>query len=107
LQQAAISNFGFSAKQTMMAAQNLYEEGYITYMRTDSMNLSLESLDEARKVIEKQFGKKYSLASPRYYKTKSKSAQEAHEAIRPTDLEKNPDELMPILEPRINTTYID
>lgn len=99
LQQAAISNLGFSAKQTMMTAQRLYEEGYITYMRTDSMNLSLESLMSAKKVIEKNFGKKYSLESPRYYKTKSKSAQEAHEAIRPTDLEKNPDELMPILEP--------
>jgi DNA topoisomerase-1 len=98
LQQAAISNFGFSAKQTMIAAQRLYEEGYITYMRTDSLNLSLESLMSARKVIEKEFGKKYSLSSPRYYKTKSKSAQEAHEAIRPTDLAKNPNTLMPILE---------
>ena len=99
LQQAAISNLGLSAKQTMMTAQRLYEEGYITYMRTDSMNLSLESLMSAKKVIDKKFGKEYSLESPRYYKTKSKSAQEAHEAIRPTDLEKLPDELMPILEP--------
>ena len=105
LQQAAISNFGFSAKQTMMVAQKLYEEGYITYMRTDSMNLSLESLMSAQKVIEKQFGKKYSLASPRYYKTKSKSAQEAHEAIRPTNMEKLPDELMPILEPNQYKLY--
>ena len=98
LQQAAISSFGFSAKQTMMTAQKLYEEGYITYMRTDSMNLSLESLMAARKIIEKEFGKNYSLESPRYFKTKSKSAQEAHEAIRPTDPGKTPDELMPILE---------
>ena len=98
LQQAAISSFGFSAKQTMMIAQKLYEEGYITYMRTDSMNLSLESLMSARKLIEKEFGKEYALESPRYFKTKSKSAQEAHEAIRPTDPEKNPDELMPLLE---------
>ena len=98
LQQAAISSFGFSAKQTMMTAQKLYEEGYITYMRTDSMNLSLESLMSARKIIEKEFGKNYSLESPRYFKTKSKSAQEAHEAIRPTDPEKTPDELMPLLE---------
>jgi DNA topoisomerase-1 len=105
LQQAAISNFGFSAKQTMMTAQRLYEEGYITYMRTDSMNLSLESLMSAKKVIDKQFGKQYSLESPRYYKTKSKSAQEAHEAIRPTSLEKLPDELMPILEPNQHKLY--
>lgn len=105
LQQAAISNFGFSAKQTMMAAQRLYEEGYITYMRTDSMNLSLESLMSARKFIEKKFGKEYALPSPRYYKTKSKSAQEAHEAIRPTDLEKNPDELISVLEPNQHKIY--
>ncbi len=105
LQQAAISSFGFSAKQTMMTAQKLYEEGYITYMRTDSMNLSLESLMSARKVIEKEFGKKYALESPRYFKTKSKSAQEAHEAIRPTDPGKLPDELMPILEPNQYKLY--
>ena len=105
LQQAAISNFGFSAKQTMMAAQKLYEEGYITYMRTDSVNLSLESLVAAKKVITNLFGKNYALESPRYYKTKSKSAQEAHEAIRPTDLEKNPDDLMPILEPNQYKLY--
>lgn len=105
LQQAAISSFGFSAKQTMMTAQKLYEEGYITYMRTDSMNLSLESLMSARKVIEKEFGKKYALESPRYFKTKSKSAQEAHEAIRPTDPGKLPDDLMPILEPNQYRLY--
>lgn len=105
LQQAAISNFGFSAKQTMTIAQKLYEEGYITYMRTDSLNLSLESLMSARKVIENQFGKQYALESPRYFKNKSKSAQEAHEAIRPTDPEKNPDELMPILEPNQYKLY--
>ena len=99
LQQAAISSLGWSAKQTMMTAQKLYEEGYITYMRTDSMNLSLESLMSARKIIDKEFGKNYSLESPRYFKTKSKGAQEAHEAIRPTDPEKIPDELMPVLEP--------
>ena len=99
LQQAAINNFGFSAKQTMTTAQKLYEQGYITYMRTDSLNLSLESLVSAKKFIEKKFGKEYALKSPRYYKTKSKSAQEAHEAIRPTDLSKTPDELASILEP--------
>lgn len=105
LQQSAISNFGFSAKQTMMIAQKLYEEGYITYMRTDSLNLSLESLMAAKKTIEKEFGKQYALTSPRYYKTKSKSAQEAHEAIRPTYPDKTPDELMPILEPNQHKLY--
>lgn len=98
LQQAAISNFGFSAKQTMSIAQKLYEEGYITYMRTDSLNLSLESLMAAKKTIEKEFGKEYALASPRYFKNKSKSAQEAHEAIRPTQLEKTPDEVYAIFD---------
>jgi len=98
LQQAAISTLGWSAKQTMMTAQKLYEEGYITYMRTDSMNLSLESLMSARKIITKEYGKNYALESPRYFKTKSKGAQEAHEAIRPTDPEKLPDDLMPLLE---------
>jgi DNA topoisomerase-1 len=105
LQQAAISSLGWSAKQTMMTAQKLYEQGYITYMRTDSMNLSLESLMSARKIIEKEYGKNYSLESPRYFKTKSKSAQEAHEAIRPTDPEKTPDELLPILEPGQHKLY--
>lgn len=105
LQQAAINNFGFSAKQTMTTAQKLYEQGYITYMRTDSLNLSLESLVSAKKFIEKKFGKEYALKSPRYYKTKSKSAQEAHEAIRPTDLSKTTDELASILEPSQHKLY--
>ncbi|MFA5925582.1 MAG: type I DNA topoisomerase [Parcubacteria group bacterium] len=93
LQQAAINSLGFSAKLTMMLAQKLYEQGFITYMRTDSSNLSLESMLAARKTIEKIFGKDYALESPRFYKTKSKGAQEAHEAIRPTDTNKTPDEL--------------
>jgi DNA topoisomerase-1 len=93
LQQAAINSLGFSAKQTMMIAQKLYEQGYITYMRTDSTNLSLSSLIAARKTIEKVFGKNYALESPRFYKTKSKGAQEAHEAIRPTQPEVSPDDL--------------
>lgn len=105
LQQAAISSFGFSAKQTMMIAQKLYEEGYITYMRTDSLNLSLESLMGAKKIIDKEYGKQYSLESPRYFKNKSKSAQEAHEAIRPTDPEKTPDELFPLLEANQHKLY--
>ncbi len=93
LQQAAISNLGWSAKQTMMVAQKLYEMGHITYMRTDSVNLSLEFLMQAQKTIQKEFGKNYALESPRYYKTKSKSAQEAHEAIRPTHAEHLPGDL--------------
>jgi DNA topoisomerase-1 len=93
LQQNAISTLGFSAKQTMSVAQKLYEKGFITYMRTDSVNLSLESLIAAKKTIEELFGKKYALESPRYFKNKSKSAQEAHEAIRPTFPDKSPDSL--------------
>lgn len=98
LQQAAISNLGWSAKQTMSVAQKIYEKGFITYMRTDSVNLSLESLMSAKKAIEKEFGKKYSLESPRYYTNKSKSAQEAHEAIRPSYPEKTPESLSEELE---------
>lgn len=105
LQQAAINTYGFSAKQTMSIAQKLYEEGYITYMRTDSVNLSLESLIAAKKTIEQEFGKEYALESPRYFKTKSKSAQEAHEAIRPTYPDKNPSDLMPLLEPNQYKLY--
>ncbi|MCX6766785.1 MAG: type I DNA topoisomerase, partial [Candidatus Moranbacteria bacterium] len=93
LQQAAINSLGYSAKVTMMLAQKLYEQGHITYMRTDSTNLSLESMLAARKTIEKVFGKNYTLESPRFYKTKSKGAQEAHEAIRPTNPGQMPDDL--------------
>ncbi len=93
LQQAAINSLGFSAKQTMMIAQKLYEQGHITYMRTDSVNLSLSSMLAAKKTIEKFFGKNYALESPRFFKVKSKGAQEAHEAIRPTRPEVSPDEL--------------
>ena len=105
LQQAAISNLGWSAKQTMMVAQKLYELGHITYMRTDSVNLSLEFLLSAQKTVEKEFGKKYTLESPRYFKTKSKSAQEAHEAIRPTYSEKTPAELEASLDSAQHRLY--
>ncbi len=84
LQQEAARKLGFSVSQTMSIAQKLYEAGYITYMRTDSVNLSSFALDAARDVILNDFGEKYS--KQRHYKTKSKSAQEAHEAIRPTDM---------------------
>ena len=82
LQQAASSRLGYSPSRTMSIAQKLYEQGFITYMRTDSVNLSREALPQIYGAIEKQFGKEYLL--PRIYATKSKSAQEAHEAIRPT-----------------------
>ncbi|MDP3880876.1 MAG: type I DNA topoisomerase, partial [bacterium] len=84
LQQQAGSRLGFSAKRTMTLAQMLYENGLITYMRTDSVNLSKESLNAAKNYLENEFGKEYALESPRYFKGKSKLAQEAHEAIRPT-----------------------
>ncbi len=83
LQQEA-SKLGFSVSRTMRLAQQLYEDGHITYMRTDSVNLSQEALNSAMKVITEQFGKEY--LHTRQYTTKSKSAQEAHEAIRPTNL---------------------
>lgn len=87
LQQEAARKLGFSVKQTMVIAQKLYEKGHITYMRTDSVHLSEGALAEAAKVITREFGAAYSLPSPRRYSTKSKGAQEAHEAIRPTNLE--------------------
>jgi len=87
LQQEAARKLGFSAKQTMMIAQQLYENGHITYMRTDSLNLSTAATTQAREVIREQFGEKYVLAAPRHFSNRSKGAQEAHEAVRPTNLE--------------------
>ena len=86
LQQTAVNRFGWSAKKTMRAAQQLYEEGYITYHRTDSTNLAMEAIEASRKFIEKNYGRGYLPDKFRFYKTKSKVAQEAHEAIRPTDI---------------------
>lgn len=83
LQQEASRKLGFSVKQTMMVAQRLYEAGKITYMRTDSLNLSDQAIAQAASEIEKNYGKEY--LETRKYKTKSSNAQEAHEAIRPTD----------------------
>lgn len=83
LQQEASSRLGYNVTNTMRLAQRLYEEGYITYMRTDSVNLSQEAIEGAKKQIISEYGTEYS--SPRNYTTKSASAQEAHEAIRPTD----------------------
>src|SRR3989344_225803 len=88
LQQEASKRLKFSAKKTMMLAQNLYEHGFITYMRTDSLNLSQEFLKNAKSYIEQSFGKEYVLSSPRIFKKKSRLAQEAHEAIRPTHVER-------------------
>ncbi len=86
LQQEAASKLGFSVKQTMTLAQRLYESGHITYMRTDSLNLSQVSLDAAKQYVTKEYGANYHKL--RTFKTKSAGAQEAHEAIRPTDFTK-------------------
>lgn len=93
LQQASNRMLGYSAKQTMMLAQKLYELGHITYMRTDSLNLSKKFLDDARVYLEKELGSKYSLQKARTFKTKTKGAQEAHEAIRPTEASLEPEDL--------------
>lgn len=85
LQQAASTRLGFGVKKTMMMAQRLYEAGYITYMRTDSTNLSAEAVGHCRELISSEFGKKYLLDGPRTYSSKA-GAQEAHEAIRPSDV---------------------
>ena len=100
LQQEASRKLGFSVKKTMMVAQHLYEgieldtghEGLITYMRTDSVNLSPLALAQAKEVISAQYGKEFALPEPRFYKGK-KGAQEAHEAIRPSDLSRRPESL--------------
>jgi DNA topoisomerase-1 len=91
LQQTANRWLGFSAKQTMMVAQRLYEVGLITYMRTDSLNLADSFLKDANNYLNSSLGKQYALDKPRTFKTKSKGAQEAHEAIRPTDINKAPE----------------
>ena len=84
LQQEASRKLGYSVSKTMLLAQKLYENGHITYMRTDSVNLSETAIDATRETISAQYGEKY--YQKRIYKTKSESAQEAHEAIRPTDM---------------------
>ncbi len=84
LQQEASRKLGYSVSKTMLLAQKLYENGHITYMRTDSVNLSETAIEEARNAIYSQYGEKYH--QKRIYKTKNDSAQEAHEAIRPTNM---------------------
>jgi len=108
LQQEAGRKLGFSVKQTMIVAQQLYEGvdlgkgegsvGLITYMRTDSVNLSDKALADARETIQKHYGREYILSTPRRYKTKSKGAQEAHEAIRPSETERVPESLLDVLD---------
>ncbi|MFP6640619.1 MAG: type I DNA topoisomerase, partial [Myxococcota bacterium] len=92
LQQAASTRLGFSVKKTMMLAQRLYEAGHITYMRTDSTNLSQEALDACRNLIRENFGERYLLDEAVSYSSK-KGAQEAHEAIRPSDASIEPDQM--------------
>ncbi|PTN01654.1 DNA topoisomerase I [Rhodovulum imhoffii] len=86
LQQDASRKFGFGARQTMQAAQRLYEAGYITYMRTDGIDMAPEAVMAARDAIKDRYGADYVPKSPRMYKNKAKNAQEAHECIRPTDM---------------------
>ncbi|MFA7364983.1 MAG: type I DNA topoisomerase [Patescibacteria group bacterium] len=98
LQQAANRRFGFSAKQTMMVAQKLYELGHITYMRTDSLNLSSKFRNEALQYIEEVCGKKYTKKDGRVFKIKNKNAQEAHEAIRPSNAFNTPEKIQTKLD---------
>jgi DNA topoisomerase-1 len=114
LQQDANNKLGLTARDTMRIAQQLYEgvdipgEGsvaLITYMRTDSVNLSDLFISEAREFIDTNFGGSYQLPEPRRFKTKSKGAQEAHEAIRPTDVRRTPDSLKDHLERNLWRVY--
>ncbi|HPX62333.1 MAG TPA: type I DNA topoisomerase [Deltaproteobacteria bacterium] len=114
LQQEASRKLGFSAKKTMSTAQKLYEGidigeggtvGLITYMRTDSVNLSSQALKEAHDVIAAAYGAQYALAKPRLFRTKTKNAQEAHEAIRPTYISKTPAEMKRFLTPDLFRLY--
>lgn len=93
LQQDASSRLGFSPSRTMQIAQKLYEDGTITYMRTDAVQMAPEAIEQARRAIAKQFGDAYLPDKPRVYQTKAKNAQEAHEAIRPTDMFRTPESL--------------
>jgi DNA topoisomerase-1 len=107
LQQEASRKLGFSVKRTMVVAQQLYEGvsmgdgavGLITYMRTDSLHVAESALRQAHDVIAKEFGNEYALEKPRHFKTRSKGAQEAHEAIRPTDLSRTPAYVRKFLKP--------
>ncbi len=93
LQQEASRKFGMGAKQCMNTAQRLYEAGHITYMRTDGIDMAPEAVAAARDAIKARFGANYVPGTPRLYKNKAKNAQEAHECIRPTDMDKATDDL--------------
>ena len=107
LQQEAARKLGFTSRKTMMVAQQLYEgidigegtTGLITYMRTDSVNISNEALDDIRSYISERYGADNCAKTPRIFKTKSKNAQEAHEAIRPTSIRRSPDMVQLALTP--------
>ncbi|MCL4393176.1 type I DNA topoisomerase, partial [Patescibacteria group bacterium] len=113
LQQDANNKLGFSSKKTMMLAQRLYEgikingenTGLITYMRTDSTNLSTDAISKIRNYISSNFEKRYLPDRPNIYKTKSKLAQEAHEAIRPSYMDKSPERIKEIVEPSLYKLY--
>ena len=108
MQQQANQRFGYSSRQTMRLAQQLYEGidlagdqvGLITYMRTDSTNLSKKFLDETKAFVLDAYGEKYTIDKPREFKKKSKGAQEAHEAIRPTDPSRTPESIQDHLDPQ-------
>ncbi len=93
LQQEASRKFGMGARQTMSAAQRLYEAGYITYMRTDGIDMAPEAMQMARDAIKERYGADYVPGTPRIYKNKAKNAQEAHECIRPTEMSQDADAL--------------
>ncbi|MCR4278418.1 MAG: type I DNA topoisomerase [bacterium] len=114
LQQHAHQRLGFSSKQTMTLAQKLYEgielgaegtHGLITYMRTDSVNLSEKFLQDANELVKTKYGDAYTLSAPRVYKTKSKGAQEAHEAIRPTEASRTPESVSAFLDTQMLKLY--
>ncbi len=105
LQQAAANRLGYSAKKTMVIAQQLYEEGLITYHRTDSFNLSSTSLKMAREFIKTNYSEKYLPQKPRVFARKSKNAQEAHEAIRVTDVKVVADQVSSKAK-RFNTSHV-
>jgi DNA topoisomerase-1 len=113
LQQEASRKLGLSATRTMRVAQKLYEGvdiggetvGLITYMRTDGVQLAGEAIAASRRLIEQSYGKEYLPASPRQYKTAAKNAQEAHEAIRPTDLRRRPQDVARALDPDERRLY--
>ena len=93
LQQEAGRKYGMGARQTMQAAQRLYEAGHITYMRTDGIDMAPEAVTSTREAIRERYGDKFLPASPRFYKNKAKNAQEAHECIRPTSISKDAKQL--------------